>query len=78
MVGNGLTNLDQGLRILLLYPNVKVSSSSISSPKLKVGNNFLIFGVPVDISKIIGLIGIIIFGVLFIRVEGSKKVKQIK
>ena len=39
--------------------------------------NFLIFGVPADISKIIGLIGIIIFGVLFIRVEGSKKVKKI-
>jgi len=38
--------------------------------------NFLIFGVPVDISKIIGLIGIIIFGVLFIRVEGSKKEKN--
>ena len=31
--------------------------------------NFLIFGVPADISKIIGLIGIIIFGVMFIRVE---------
>ncbi len=40
--------------------------------------NFLIFGVPADISKIIGLIGIIIFGVLFIRVEGSKKKKKIK
>ena len=39
--------------------------------------NFLIFGVPADISKIIGLIGIIIFGVMFIRVEGSKKVKKI-
>ena len=39
--------------------------------------NFLIFGVPADVSKIIGLIGIIIFGVLFIRVEGSKKVKKI-
>ena len=39
--------------------------------------NFLIFGVPADISKIIGLIGIIIFGVLFIRVEGSKNVKKI-
>ena len=39
--------------------------------------NFLIFGVPADISKIIGLIGIIIFGVLFIRVEGAKKVKTI-
>ncbi len=39
--------------------------------------NFLIFGVPADISKIIGLIGIIIFGVLFIRVEGTKKVKKI-
>ena len=38
--------------------------------------NFLIFGVPADISKIIGLIGIIIFGVMFIRVEGSKKVKK--
>ena len=40
--------------------------------------NFLIFGVPADISKIIGLIGIIIFGVLFIRVEGSKKIKKIR
>ena len=39
--------------------------------------NFLIFGIPADISKIIGLIGIIIFGVLFIRVEGNKKVKKI-
>ena len=39
--------------------------------------NFLIFGVPADISKIIGLIGIIIFGVLFIRVEGKKKIKKI-
>ena len=39
--------------------------------------NFLIFGVPADISKIIGLIGIIIFGLLFIRVEGTKKVKKI-
>ena len=38
--------------------------------------NFLIFGVPADISKIVGLIGIIIFGVLFIRVEGTKKVKK--
>ncbi len=37
--------------------------------------NFLFFGVPADLSKIIGLIGIIIFGVLFIRVESSKKVK---
>ena len=39
--------------------------------------NFLIFGVSADISKIVGLIGIIIFGVLFIRVEGTKKVKKI-
>ena len=39
--------------------------------------NFLIFGVPADISKIVGLIGIIIFGVLFIRVECTKKVKKI-
>ena len=39
--------------------------------------NFLIFGIPADISKIVGLIGIIIFGVLFIRVEGSKKLKKI-
>ena len=35
--------------------------------------NFLIFGVPFDASKIIGVIGIIIFGILFIRTEGSKK-----
>ena len=39
--------------------------------------NFLIFGVPAYISKIVGLIGIIIFGVLFIRVEGTNKVKKI-
>ena len=39
--------------------------------------NFLIFGVPADVSKIIGLLGIIIFGVMFIRVEGSKKVKKV-
>ncbi len=35
--------------------------------------NFLIFGVPIDINKIYGMVGIIIFGILFIRVEGSKK-----
>ena len=38
--------------------------------------NFLIFGVPFDYNKIIGVIGIIIFGLLFIRTEGNKdKVK---
>ena len=35
--------------------------------------NFLIFGVPFDINKILGVIGIIIFGILFIRTEGYKK-----
>jgi len=35
--------------------------------------NFLIFGVPFDYNKIIGVIGIIIFGILFIKTEGSKK-----
>ena len=37
--------------------------------------NFLIFGVPLDINKIFGVIGIIIFGILFIRTEGKKKIK---
>ena len=38
--------------------------------------NFLIFGVPFDYNKIIGVIGIIIFGLLFIQTEGKKdKVK---
>ena len=38
--------------------------------------NFLIFGVPFDYNKIIGVIGIIIFGLLFIHTEGKKdKVK---
>jgi len=38
--------------------------------------NLLIFGVPFDYNKIIGVIGIIIFGLLFIRTEGKKdKVK---
>jgi drug/metabolite transporter (DMT)-like permease len=40
--------------------------------------NFLIFGVPIDINKVYGLIGIIIFGILFIRTEGSKKKVEIK
>ena len=40
--------------------------------------NFVIFGVPFDASKIIGVIGIIIFGILFIRTEGSKKKINIK
>ena len=35
--------------------------------------NFLIFGVPFDLNKIFGVIGIIIFGILFIRTEGKKK-----
>ena len=39
--------------------------------------NFFNFWGSADISKIVGLIGIIIFGVLFIRVEGTKKVKKI-
>ena len=35
--------------------------------------NFIIFGVPIDINKIYGVVGIIIFGILFIRAEGKKK-----
>ena len=35
--------------------------------------NFLIFGVPFDLNKIFGVIGIIIVGILFIRTEGKKK-----
>ena len=35
--------------------------------------NFIIFGVPIDINKIYVVIGIIIFGILFIRTEGKKK-----
>ena len=35
--------------------------------------NFLIFGVPFDYNKIVGVIGIIIFGLLFIRTEGDKE-----
>ena len=34
--------------------------------------NFIIFGVPIDINKIYGVVGIIIFGILFIRTEGKK------
>ena len=37
--------------------------------------NFLIFGVPIDINKIYGMLGIIIFGILFIKVESSKKIR---
>jgi drug/metabolite transporter (DMT)-like permease len=35
--------------------------------------NFIIFGVPIDVNKIYGVVGIIIFGILFIRTEGKKK-----
>jgi len=38
--------------------------------------NFLIFGVPFDYNKIVGVIGIIVFGVMFIRTEGRKKKKS--
>ena len=34
--------------------------------------NFIIFVVPFDYNKIIGVIGIIIFGIMFIRTEGQK------
>ena len=40
--------------------------------------NFLIFGVPFDVNKIYGVIGIVIFGVLFIKTEGSKKKIKVK
>ena len=36
--------------------------------------NFFIFGVPVDINKFVGVLGIIVFGILFIRTEGTKKI----
>lgn len=36
--------------------------------------NFFIFGVSIDTSKIFGIIGIICFGILFIRSEGNKKI----
>jgi len=32
----------------------------------------LIFGVPFDVNKIFGVIGIIVFGILFIKTEGKK------
>jgi len=38
--------------------------------------NFLIFGVPFDYNKIVGVIGIIVFGVMFIRTEGRKEKKS--
>ena len=34
--------------------------------------NYLIFGVPFDVNKIFGVIGIIVFGILFIKTEGKK------
>ena len=40
--------------------------------------NFIIFGVPIDVNKIYGVIGIIVFGILFIKTEGSKKKVKIK
>ena len=35
--------------------------------------NFLIFGVPIDINKIYGIVGIVIFGIMFVRIESTKK-----
>ena len=34
--------------------------------------NFLIFGVPIEMNKIIGIFAVILFGFLFIRSEGKK------
>ena len=39
-----------------------------------LGVGILIFGVPIDTNKIFGIIGIICFGILFIRSEGNKKI----
>ena len=39
--------------------------------------NFYIFGVPFDFNKIAGVVGIIIFGILFVHTEGKKnKIKN--
>ena len=38
----------------------------------------MIFGVPIDVNKIYGVIGIIVFGILFIKTEGSKKIVKLK
>ncbi len=40
--------------------------------------NFYIFGVPFDYNKSIGVVGIIIFGILFIHTEGKKNNQRIK
>ena len=40
--------------------------------------NFYIFGVPFDFNKSIGVVGIIIFGILFIHTEGKKNNQRIK
>ena len=40
--------------------------------------NFYIFGVPFDFNKSIGVVGIIIFGILFIHTEGKKNNRRIK
>ena len=36
--------------------------------------NFLIFGLPLEYNNIVGVIGIILFGIMFIKSEGKKKV----
>jgi drug/metabolite transporter (DMT)-like permease len=36
--------------------------------------SFLIFGVPIEINRLFGMVAIIIFGVLFIKFELSKKI----
>jgi len=36
--------------------------------------NFFIFGVAIDINKFVGVLGIIVFGILFIKTEGTKKI----
>ena len=38
--------------------------------------NFYIFGVPFDINKIVGVVGIITFGIMFIKTEGYKEKKN--
>ena len=40
--------------------------------------NFYIFGVPFNFNKSVGVVGIIIFGILFIHTEGKKNNQRIK
>ena len=50
-----------------------IINQDINNPNPYIANNGNGAKRPIDINKIFGVVGIIVFGILFIRTEGTKK-----